>query len=207
MKCAGSQRPGLCCGVPQLQSGSTEGLSSSLRGLELGSLFYREGFGHGSHDLIPRYMPCTRRSPGSGLGTPALHPQRSVASVTEGSKARGQGGCVIWHTRDNLAPEWSAMYKISMANLRMVKKRKLQDKNMIFCLPSGEASTAATQTAELAVKYPRIKKKKKKKTKYEKNAECFFICKALRVRTKSTQFGVLSLTLIHRKAGENLRSN
>lgn len=137
-------------------------------------------------------------SPGSGLGTLALHSQRYMASITEGSKAQGQGGWVIWHMKDNLAPEWSAMCKISMANLHMVKKRTLQDKNMIFSLPSGEASTTATQTAELAVKYPR------KKPKYEKNAECFFICKPAWVRTKSTRFSMLSLTFIHRKAGENL---
>lgn len=139
----------------------------------------------------------TCRSPGSGLRMPALHPQRYMAFITEGSKARGQGEWVIWHTRDNPAPEWSAMYKTSMANVHMVKKRRLQDKNMIF-LPSGGASTTATQTAELAVKYPG------KKTKYEKNAECFFICKPVWVRTKSTQFSVLSLTFIQRKAGENL---
>ena len=88
-----------------------------------------------------------------------------------------------------------------MANLHMVKKRRLQDKNMIFSLPSGEASTTATQTAELAVKYPG------EKTKYEKNAECVFICKPVWVRTKSTQFSIVSLTFIHRKAGENLQSN
>jgi len=40
-----------------------------------------------------------------------------------------------------------------MANLRMVNKRRLHDKNVIS-LPSGEASTTATWTAELEVKYP-----------------------------------------------------
>lgn len=109
----------------------------------------------------------TCRSPGSGLGMPALHPQRYVASITEGSKAWGQGEWVIWHTRGNPAPEWSAMYKTSMANVHMVKKRRLQDKNMIF-LPSGGASTTATQTAERAVKYPR------KKPKIWKECRMFF---------------------------------
>lgn len=37
-------------------------------------------------------------------------------------------GWVIWHLRENPSPEESTMFKISMANLHMVIKRRIQDK-------------------------------------------------------------------------------
>lgn len=103
--------------------------------------------------------------------------------------------------RTHLLKRGSAMFKISLANLHMVIKRRLQDKNMTS-LSSGGASTLTTQTVDLAAKYPR--EKKKNPIKYEKNAECFFICKTVWVRTKSTLFRMLSLTFIQRKARETL---
>lgn len=42
----------------------------------------------------------------------------------------GTSGWVIWHLRENPSPEGSTMFKISMANLHMVTKRRLQDKNI-----------------------------------------------------------------------------
>lgn len=111
----------------------------------------------------------------------------------------GTCGWVIWHLSENPSPEGSTIFKISMANLHMVIKRRLQDKNMIS-LSSGGASTPTTQTVDLAAKHPR----KKNPIKYEKNAECFFICKTVWVRTESTLFCMLSLTFIHRKVGEIL---
>lgn len=50
------------------------------------------------------------------------------------------------------------MFKISLANLHMVIKGRLQDKNMIS-LSSGGASTPTTRTVDLAAKYPGGKKK------------------------------------------------
>lgn len=79
-----------------------------------------------------------------------------MASFTEGGNG-GTCGWVTWHLRENPSPEASAVFKISIANLHMVKKRRLQDKNMIS-LSAGGASAPTTQTVDLAAKYPRKKK-------------------------------------------------
>lgn len=68
----------------------------------------------------------------------------------------GTCGWVIWHLRENASPAGSTIFKIFMANLHMVIKRRLQDKNMIS--PSSEGtSTPITQTVDLTAKHHRRK--------------------------------------------------
>lgn len=78
----------------------------------------------------------------------------------------------------------------------MVKTKETTGQNYDLLPPSGVASTTATQTAELAVKYPRKKKENKK------SAECF--SSANQPGSEQHPPGSVCLTSNHREAGENL---
>lgn len=122
-----------------------------------------------------------------------------MASFPEGENM-GTCGWVIWHLRENPSPEWRAMFKISMANLHMAIKRRLQDKN-IWGSPCPLDGPLLPPHKQL-IRQESIPEKNC--NKIWKECRMFFICYTVRVRTKSTLFRMLSLTFIHRKAGEVL---
>jgi len=110
-------------------------------------------------------MFCARRSPGSGLGMLAWPP----------SQREARRGWMLWHTRDNPAPEGSAVCKIPWLICVWSIKGDYMTK---MWSPSPLERPPLLPHGRLSWKWSIPEKKPKK------NAECFFICKPAWIRTK-----------------------